>query len=464
MIDIEGEQTTARVFLEDDQLESSCRSQIQTLVDHEAFTEPVRIMSDAHPGRGSVIGFTMALGDRVIPNVIGVDIGCGMFAANLGPELAVEGEALDDAVRSRVPMGAGKSGLNAPERSHFHVKNDFPFAETTATLEGFVDALDSEHAELRQFLEHGGYDIDYFKELCRRVGTDVNYAINSIGTLGGGNHFIEVAQHTETGHYWVVVHSGSRNLGARIAQHWQERATELTTARALARDSDQTLSSPDSKPISKYLRDNGSIIRDHVRRDFSGGDIEDAFEELAALGADEDRNTTLDYLEGEEADGYFIDMIFAQQYASVSRRMMAEEVADVLGVEFRDEIESVHNFIDFRDQIIRKGATRSYDGERVIVPFNMKDGTLIVEGKSNPEWNYSVCHGAGRVMSRTRARNTFDQDAVSAALSDAGVHTSTVPVDEAPGAYKNSELIEAAIEPTAEVVGRLEVVHNFKAS
>lgn len=485
MFKINGKYTTARFVGDESLYEKETIDQVKRLADSEAFRQPITIMCDAHPGKGSVIGFTMPLGDRIIPNVIGVDIGCGMSAANLGSELPVSGEELDEAIRARVPMGFGPSGLKAENRDYYHVKDDFPWNEVNETLAGFVEATDGEYVKgMAEFLDSGGYDIEYFKELCsERAGRmsgyfDVKKGISSMGTLGSGNHFIEIGRSEKTGEYWVVVHSGSRGLGANTASYWQEQASRLRDKRA-----DQARETLAEYP-KEYLKFDPEGVSDGdlldwlhggkgedfvdyetLKAEFGESDphrIEEIRGELkAAVPKGDPDGSSLDYLDGAEAAGYLIDMIFCQRYAAENRKMMARTVAAVLGVEIADEIESTHNFIDFRDGIIRKGATRSHEGERVIVPFNMRDGTLIVEGKSNPEWNYSVAHGAGRLMSRTRAKEEFEESEVRREME--GIQTTVIPLDEAPGAYKDAAMIEQAIGETAEVVDRLEVVHNLKA-
>jgi len=208
---------------------------------------------------------------------------------------------------------------------------------------------------------------------------------------------------------------------------------------------------------------------DAIKDDFLDSDperIEEIKHEFKAVVPDEDLpkiENSMDWLEGEEAAQYFIDMIFCQAYAVQSRLAMAEAAADELGATITDEIHAIHNFIDFRDQIIRKGATRAYEGERSVVPFNMQDGTLLIEGKSNEDWNNSVSHGSGRSMGRMEAEDVLDEDAFRDGMESAGVYAGAYPLDEAPDAYKSSELIENAIEPTATVTDHLQVVHNFKA-
>lgn len=430
MFDIEGEQTTARVFLEEGQLGQAAREQLQTLVDHAAFRNPVCVMSDAHWGKGSVIGFTMELGERVVPNTIGVDIGCGLYAVNVGPELGVSGEALDQAVRARVPMGSTVRSNTAYDMERF------PWQEANTVLERFEESYGRD-------LGFEGYDRSYFTDLCHRVGIDDGRAIASIGTLGGGNHFIEFARSEQTGDVWVVIHSGSRGLGYEIATDWQERATECMDSRGV--------------DVENELQ--------RIREEYEGEEIGHRIEAFHEQLTDRDRNETLDYLEGAEANGYFIDMIFAQQYASENRREMARQIRSILDAPREDAIESVHNYIDFRDLVIRKGAIRANEDERFLVPFNMRDGSLICEGKSNPNWNCSAPHGAGRVMSRREANHELELDAFHEAM--AGVFSTSVDsdtLDEAPQAYKDAGLIERSIEPTARIIDRLDVLHNIKAA
>lgn len=453
---IEGEETTATVMTTE--YDENCGEQIQEMVDHPAFQNDVAIMPDTHYGAGAVIGFTMPIGNRVVPNTVGVDIGCGMFSLNLGkPRVftagrAGEAEVVDKQIRDAVPMGRSVFDY---EEQDYHIIDDFPWEECQQTLEEFAENQGIDISEFQ------GYGKQYFLDTCRKVGYDTSRAINSLGTLGGGNHFIEITRSTRTGDHWVTIHSGSRGIGLKIAQYWQQKATEFTTARKNLEDVPEE--------TRKYLKSNWKPDADMIRSDFEGEKIQRKFDEVSRAieeyGPNSDnRNTDLDWLEGEEATGYFIDMIFAQRYASESRKQMAQAVADVLDVEPKDSIESVHNFVDFRDGVIRKGATRAHEGERVIVPFNMRDGTIICEGKGNSEWNNSAPHGAGRRMSRTQAFNELSVEEFKETMG--GIFSTSVTedtLDEAPQAYKDMEVIESVIEETASIVDRWIPVHNIKA-
>lgn len=446
MITVTGNYTDADVML--DEVEDGVLDQIQTLVDHEAFQNPVSIMPDTHVGAGAVIGFTMPVGDRVVPNTIGVDIGCGMYAANFGEQtyMSHEYERWDAAIRERVPLG-----FEVHDDQPYHIGDDFPWAECEERLAQFD--LD---------IESPGYDIDYFKDLCQRVGYDPRRAIDSLGSLGGGNHFIELGRSVETNgsDLWCIIHSGSRGIGLNIAQHHQERAVELRE------NEDIVVSEWVADEYLPYVNDDLTPKADKIRADFEGEAIGAAFDSISTARGNAIGNVdeNLAYLEGEEAHQYYIDMVFAQMYASESRKEMMRYVGEAIGSEPVDTIESVHNFIDFRDSTIRKGATRAHEGDRAVIPFNMRDGTLLVEGKGNENWNRSAPHGAGRVMSRTQAYNELDVEEFKSQMEmvvSSSVGEATL--DEAPGAYKSASLIEDAIEPTAEVVDRLVPVLNIKA-
>lgn len=373
-----GDHTRAEVFLDESDLEDLTAEQIQEMVDHEAFTQPIRVMPDCHPGAGCVIGFTMALDDKVVPNVVGVDIGCGMLAIELDQKPDFSKTEIDQRIRDTIPMG-----WHSHDDQQYHIGNDFPWEETTTKIERLQESLAEEFA----FEE---YDLDYFKALCEKAGVNLNKAINQMGTLGGGNHFIEVAESEQTGEWWIVFHS------------------------------------------EQYLEAN--------------------------------RNTKLDYLEGEPAHGYLIDMAFCQTYAWENRRYMGHLVADALGVGIADRIHSPHNLIDFEDLVIRKGATRAHDGERLVVPYNMGEGSIILRGTGNEAWNRSAPHGAGRDGSRTWARETFSLDEFETAME--GVYSTSVSedtLDESPMSYKDPDIVESRIDETGEIIDRLYPVINCKA-
>jgi RNA-splicing ligase RtcB len=499
-IEIDGEHTTARVMVDDESLlEANCREQIQELVDHPAFTEPVRVMPDTHRGAGAPVGFTMPLGERIVPNVVGVDVGCGMAAANLGSDLPLADVERERRVRDAVPMGRDVHEYD----DSVHLVDEFPFDRANRVFESFDDAYAARFGECVDPLEFDfdGYDADYFETLCDRVLSrkrqGMGYVIRGVGTLGGGNHFVEFAQASDSGDHWLVVHSGSRYLGLAVAEYWQARATERRDHSGLRDAIDDDLvpylkfdpESTADTDIYEWLtggKGESAIRKAEVREDFDGKQIEETFDRLAALRpgptggkatdetaddedaadgtGDEDRNEALDYLEGREGHGYLVDMLFAQQYARWNREVMIDRICDALAVDPVDRFQSIHNYVDFRDLTIRKGATPARDGQRLLVPFNMADGSVIARGKGNPEYHQTAPHGAGRVMSRTQAFDEVSMDAFEAAMD--GIYSESVVegvADEAPMAYKSADRIRAALEQTATVEERLDVVHNLKA-
>ena len=479
VLELTGEHTTARVMVDDESLvESGCLEQIETLIDHPAFTEPVRIMPDTHWGAGAPIGFTMPLGDRVVPNIVGVDVGCGMAATNLGPELPLEDEERERRVREAVPMGRSVHDYD----DAVHLVEEFPFERANRVFERFDDAYAERFGQRIDPLEFDfdGYDGDYFEALCDRVLADqrqsMGYVIRGVGTLGGGNHFVEFARAQTTGDYWLVIHSGSRYLGKSVAEYWQSKATERRNV-ATIRESlperyhDYLKFDPtevDEQDLYAWVtggKGESHLRKDAIRADFDGSEIEDVFDRLGDLRPDaSDRNTDLDYLEGREAHGYYVDMLFAQQYARWNREVMADRICEALGVEPVERFQSIHNYVDFRDLTIRKGATPAREGQRLVVPFNMAEGSLLARGKGNDEWHQTAPHGAGRVMGRGEAHRTVDMAEFEAAMD--GIYSESVVEsvrDEAPMAYKSADAISEAIEPTADVLDWLVPVHNLKA-
>ena len=479
-LDLEGEYTTATVMIDDESLlEPSAREQIQTMIDHEAFTEPVVIMPDTHWGSGAPIGFTMSLPDRVVPNVVGVDVGCGMAATNLGSSLSLSGPERERRIREAVPMGRDVHAYDdAP-----HLVDKFPFDRANDVFERFDEAYRERFGRSIDPLtfEFSGYDGQYFKDLCDRVLSrkrqGIGHVIQSAGTLGGGNHFVELARARESGDYWLVIHSGSRYLGLAVAEYWQQRATEYRNADAVREaipEEDRQYLKFDPDAVSDadlHTWITGGMGESHIDReavlaDKDGKAIERTFDRLNDVEPQpEGRNTDLDYLDGREAHGYYVDMLFAQQYARWNRELMSDAICEALGIDPVERFQSIHNYIDFRDLTIRKGATPAREGQRLLIPFNMAEGSVIARGKGNDEYHQTAPHGAGRVMSRRQAHSDVDMDEFAAAMD--GVYSESVIEgvrDEAPMAYKDAEAILSAIRPTADVVEYVDAVHNLKAT
>ncbi len=381
--------------------EESALAQIHELLAQPAFSKAkVRIMPDVHAGKGCVIGFTADLGDKVIPNVVGVDIGCGMLTVELGahkPDFA----ALDDIMHRNIPSGM-----------HVHHEAIAPFEE--------MDAL---HC------------------LPKLKGHDRLRA--SLGTLGGGNHFVEVDVDSK-GHYYLIIHSGSRNLGLQVCEQYQKEAIATINGTC-----------PDRQHI-----------REMVAKLKAEGRQEEIAPTLAALKASHPHvPDQLCYLMGEARQRYLDDMRICQLFASRNREEMAAIILRRLGLEPQGQFHTIHNYIAHEDNIVRKGAISAAAGERLLIPINMRDGCIYGTGKGNEEWNRSAPHGAGRLMSRTAALRDLSLEEFREQM--AGVYSSSVlptTLDEAPMAYKGIDAILSHIGPTVDVVDIFKPVYNYKAS
>lgn len=401
MLEIKGKVNTAVCYAK--VVEDVAIEQIRRMCDY-ALTEGsrIRIMPDVHAGKGCTIGTTMTVTDKVCPNIVGVDIGCGMYTVRLG-ETALDFERVDEACHY-IP-----SGMNV--------------------WEGRTERFDL--TGLR----------------CYRSLRDAKRLERSLGTLGGGNHFIEIDRAAD-GTYYLVIHSGSRNLGKQVAEIYQQLAVDLHMGK------------------EEYFRQREEIIRTYKaagRR----GEIQKALKDLhrdfeaQALLVPED----ICWLYGSFLDDYLHDVEICQSFARRSRERMAEIILERTGMSGSEGFHTIHNYIDTREMILRKGAIAAHAGEKVLIPINMRDGSVIAVGRGNPEWNYSAPHGAGRVMSRTKAKNSLDMEAYRAAME--GIYTTSVSedtIDEAPMAYKSLEDIIDVIRESVDVIDIMKPVYNFKAS
>ena len=366
MLELQGQYSSAKVFT--DTIEPGAVTQITHLL-NQAFTagSKVRVMPDAHVGAGCTIGLTMTIADRIVPNLVGADIGCGMETVLLKNK-RLELAQLDKAIYQFVPAG---------------------FA-------------------VRQTPHHFNDKIDLHELRCARH-VDLERAALSLGTLGGGNHFIEVGKE-ESGRLYLVVHSGSRNLGRQVCEHYQKLAA------------------------------------DYLGRTERGDD------------------RVLAYLEGDLCGDYLHDMAIVQQYADLNRKAIVRELEKRLKLKIAEQFTTVHNYIDLEHRILRKGAISAQRGERILIPLNMRDGSLLCIGKGNEDWNCSAPHGAGRLMSRQAAKESVTLTQYEKAMQ--GIYTSCVnkgTIDESPFAYKPMEELIANLGDTADIVSRIKPVYNFKA-
>lgn len=406
MIFIEGKYGKAKVFT--DNIEESAKSRVEELLDQE-FVEgsKIRIMPDCHDGKGCVIGFTANLGGKVVPNIVGVDVGCGMITVELG-DIGIDLGALDEIIRENIP-----SGFN------IHDKAVVRFRRTQ--------------------------DLKCYRKL--RNKSRIN---RSIGTLGGGNHFIEVGEDSE-GSKFLVIHSGSRNLGNQVARIYQEEAVRYC-------NNDKEYYDKRNKIVTIY------------KKQGKERQIQEALEELKVRFKKKYNKypRELCYLEGDARERYLHDMRICQEYARLNREVMTRLIiGKLIGKNLEDfkYFHTTHNYIDFRDNIIRKGSISAYEGEELLIPINMRDGSILGVGKGNSDWNYSAPHGAGRLMSRNKAREVVSIEEFRESMK--GVYTTSVnrnTLDESPMAYKPMEEILEKIEDTVEVRDIIRPLYNFKDS
>ncbi len=388
-----------------DNIEEEALDQINTLIKQAAFMDcKVRIMPDVHAGKGCVIGFTADLGDKVIPNIVGVDIGCGMKTIQLG-KVELDLEKLDKVIRENIP-----SGRNVHE------------------------------GRLNRF--------DKLQELyCYRILRDTKRIERSIGTLGGGNHFIEVDVDSE-GNKYLIIHTGSRNLGNQVARYYQNLAIELMQGKGDIYERQEKL-------IAEY--------KEQGKRK----EIKNALKKLHKEFKPSPLNIPKDlcYLTGKYSQQYLHDMRICQEYADLNRQTIAKIILDSYGIDSVSEFSTVHNYIDHDSNIVRKGAISAKKGELLLIPINMRDGCILGVGKGNKDWNESAPHGAGRLMSRSKAKKTLSLDEFKESMS--GVYTTSVglaTLDEAPMAYKPIEEIVDNITDTVEVLEIIKPIYNFKAN
>lgn len=406
-----------------DNVEESALEQIKELLSIDVFSDKkIRIMPDVHAGAGCVIGFTGDLGDKVIPNIVGVDIGCGMRILNLGKLADIDYHAFHEHIRSNVPSGK------------FVREDKFGFKP-----------LVGEEMEIYREAKKLVTELFCYRELKDSVRIN-----KSIGSLGGGNHFIELDKDDEENVY-LVIHTGSRNLGKQVAEIYQAKAVKHLTAGADEFEETIRRTIEEYKAAGRRSELQGVIKK--MRKSMEG--------RLPAVRPD------LCYLEGEGREHYLHDMRICQRWAVLNRKLIALLLVKFFGsqrLEAAQQWESVHNYIS-DDNIIRKGSISAAAGERCIIPLNMRDGSLLCTGKGNPDWNCSAPHGAGRVLSRTQAYEKITMKDFEASMQ--GIYSESVndfTRDESPMVYKPTSEIIANIGDTVTIDTIIRPIFNFKAS
>lgn len=455
MYTLHGKYSNAHIYAVT--MDEKCLQQVHNMINHPAFNRQVAIMPDGHGGEGAVVGFTMPFGDKIIPSTIGADIGCSMKALIITPEqrkLLQPWADIEEQIREHVLFG--KTVHKKPVFTNYTSLDEL-FAAANAELLRFSKAYFNTTGDTFSIPR---FDMQWFKNSVRRWRGNEDYILNSIGTIGGGNHFFEVGDGQSTGNVYFTIHTGSRNLGKLVCDHWTEEAKK----------NDQYIDWDDvHAKIEKIRQGNGTKTMKKEK-------IQTLLHQHGAVKNTERHPDArgIPYLEKEKAYNYFVDMVFAQKYAQCNRSVILSIVADkILGVykgfsELESHcIETMHNYLNFNDMIIRKGAVASYKNSPLIIPFTMEHGLWICEGASNPEWNYSAPHGAGRLMSRTDAKKLLDLKDYEERMKKKGIVTTSVckeTLDESPAAYKDPEEIKKAIQPTiTRVIDEVPVIINVKS-
>lgn len=398
MFEIKGKVNTAVCYatvVEDEAIE-----QIRRMCDYTMSEgSQIRIMPDVHYGKGCTIGTTMTIKDKAVPNVVGVDIGCGMYTVNLGHQ-DIDFEKFDE-VAHFIPHG---NDVWSGRQMKFDLSR----------LECYRELKDSKRLE------------------------------RSIGTLGGGNHFIEIDIASD-GTKYLVIHSGSRNLGAQVAGIYQQLAIDL------------------NKGIEPYLEARGKLIKTYKEQG-RRQEIKSALEQIKWEPQEMTIPMDLCYVYGNYLGQYLHDVEICQEFARFNREKMAEILLEKTGLTGTDGFHTIHNYIDTKEMILRKGAIAAHKGEKVLIPINMRDGSVLAVGKGNPEWNYSAPHGAGRIMSRAKAKSTLSLEEYKQTME--GIYTTCVgnaTLDEAPMAYKSLEDIIDVIRDSVDIIEVMKPLYNFKS-
>ena len=397
MIELKGKYNSAKIFT--DTVDEASLSQVMTLLNQEFVSgSKIRMMPDIHAGAGCTIGTTMTIRDKIVPNLVGVDIGCGMETIRI-KEKHIELQKLDKVIHSKIPSG-------------FEVRN---------TLHRYAENID-------------------LSELYCSKHVNLGRAYNSIGTLGGGNHFIECDK-DDDGNIYIVVHSGSRQMGLEIANYYQEAAY---------------------KSLTSHGKEEIAEVIGRLKSEGRQNEIQKVLSKMKPKSATVPK--ALSYVEGDLFNKYIHDMKIAQKFAELNRQAMMDVIVEEMGLHVVEQFTTIHNYIDMDKMILRKGAVSAQRGEMLLIPINMRDGSLICMGKGNEDWNCSAPHGAGRLMSRAKAKESFTVSEFKRQMD--GIYSTSVSestLDECPMAYKSMNDILSNIGDTVDVLKVIKPIYNFKA-
>lgn len=423
MVEIKGKYTNAQIMIDD--FEDGIIDQLYSIINSpESKGLKVVLMPDVHIGVTVCVGFTMELGKMINPGLCGVDISCGLLSAKFSKNTKLNLEKLESEIREVIP-----TGFNIHKQAVI-TKLDFDAIQEMAN--NFVEKY---NMKFNTNYTSPNINDKWLSNRLKEIKMDEKKFWCSISTMGSSNHFIELGKSNIDGDYWITVHSGSRNLGVKVANYWTDVANNIIS--------------------DDYKKE----LNDIVLNTYPKSDIPEKIKDLKNK-----YSINKGFLYGENMINYFFDMILCYHYAHTSRLGILNLIKNKIGISNYDEmISTVHNYVDMDDMIIRKGSVSSYKDKKFLLPFNMRDGILILEGKSNPDWNYSCCHGSGRLFSRTKAKEIVDLDEFKKSMK--GIYSTSVNIetlDESPFAYKDSSLIEKLIYPTATIIERIKPILNIK--
>jgi tRNA-splicing ligase RtcB len=443
--DRQGNDKVCIGFINKMDIDVNTMKQLRNMITHETI-ENARVMPDVHRGSGNCVGFTSHLTNKILPRFIGGDIGCGILTYNIG-NINLDLVQLDKQIKERIPMGSGRMVGKTIWKEHVVTNQDIEWLcyeskeQTYNFAKAYEEHFNLENNSLVQYIPD--YSKKWFEEKCIFLGTELNEILSSISSLGGGNHYIEINQSSSSNDKYITVHTGSRTFGHLIYEYHQSKIEE-----------------------NKYF--DYDEFRDYMKNVHRKTKVPKERKQMEDEYREEFENQKhTDYLEDNEAYEYFFDMIFAQNIAKLNRRVMMREILKFIGKEYDEEkiIESIHNYINFEDLIMRKGAIAAHEGQMCVIALNMKDGILLGKGKGNEEWNLSSAHGAGRLLPRGMAQQKLNMKEFHEVMN--GVYTTSVSeetIDEAPQCYKNSEKIMKLIEPNMDIIDILRPILNIKAA
>lgn len=445
---VDGQMTKidSKIFLDRHMLDKGTMTQIREIIHHPSVHQS-RFMPDCHRGKGCCVGFTSQLNERVVPKYIGGDIGCGILTYPIGSLIDTNDlPDIDLKIRHLVPMGTFTTEKSKPLFDNSIISDqDILWVCEQSYLEGSLFAKMYKN-KYNKKLNCPIYDKIWFENLCSKCGIDFDYVLRSIGTLGGGNHFIELNRgslpNSEQLQDFVTIHCGSRSLGDKVCMYHQNKISDT-----------YHFDYKDFKDKIKNFERKSKVTKERKQ-------YEDSL-----IKAFKDAKHT-DYLEDEEAYEYFFDMIFCQKLAQLNRRLILRRILAVIQIDYDTEkiIESIHNYIDFNDFVLRKGAISAHNNRLCIVSLNMRDGIMLCTGKGNSDWNYSSAHGSGRLYARNEVAHKVKMHQFQESMKDI-FSTSVVPetLDECPMAYKDTEIIKQALNNTVAIMSQLRPILNIKA-